>query len=124
MKAAISNQEQYAGCGSHYSLTPRIYIAQVLQSRSGVQCKERNFGTGVFRNDVEVVAKVWAALLIGSEARYTRSFDRVVSMLLGNAWNQAPYCEGSEVRHTHHAAERGPESKWNWFVHPVGVVVD
>ncbi|KAI6115848.1 hypothetical protein F5141DRAFT_1099196 [Pisolithus sp. B1] len=43
-----------------------------------------SFGTGVFRNDVEVVAKIWAALLTGSEARYTRSFDRIVFAILGS----------------------------------------
>ncbi|KAI6119050.1 hypothetical protein EDD16DRAFT_951789 [Pisolithus croceorrhizus] len=43
-----------------------------------------SFGTGVFRNDIEVVAKIWAALLTGSEARYRRSFDRIVFAILGS----------------------------------------
>ncbi|KAI6029236.1 hypothetical protein BKA83DRAFT_683359 [Pisolithus microcarpus] len=43
-----------------------------------------SFGTGVFRNDVEVVAKLWAALLTESEARYKSSFDRVVFAILGS----------------------------------------
>ncbi|KIK95763.1 hypothetical protein PAXRUDRAFT_32794 [Paxillus rubicundulus Ve08.2h10] len=42
-----------------------------------------SFGTGVFRNNVEVVARIWADLLTGQGARYKHSFDRVVFAILG-----------------------------------------
>lgn len=42
-----------------------------------------SFGTGVFQNDVKVVAKIWAELLTVKGARYWHSFDRVVFAILG-----------------------------------------
>ncbi|KAF8959967.1 hypothetical protein BDZ97DRAFT_1666501 [Flammula alnicola] len=44
-----------------------------------------SFGTGVFRNRVELVAGVWNELLVGEGARFKHSFDRVVFAILGNA---------------------------------------
>lgn len=44
-----------------------------------------SFGTGVFRNRVELVAEVWKDLLISDNARFKHSFDRVVFAILGNA---------------------------------------
>ncbi|KAF9525018.1 hypothetical protein CPB83DRAFT_860417 [Crepidotus variabilis] len=43
-----------------------------------------SFGTGVFRNRVELVATIWKELLVGDEARFARSFDRVVFAILGH----------------------------------------
>jgi uncharacterized protein (TIGR02452 family) len=37
-----------------------------------------SFGTGVFRNDVSMVADIWYDLLAEEGARFTHSFDRVV----------------------------------------------
>ncbi|KAH7909357.1 hypothetical protein BJ138DRAFT_1155472 [Hygrophoropsis aurantiaca] len=42
-----------------------------------------SFGTGVFQNSVELVAKIWADLLTADNARFKRSFDRVVFAILG-----------------------------------------
>ncbi|KAJ7641794.1 hypothetical protein FB45DRAFT_361866 [Roridomyces roridus] len=36
-----------------------------------------SFGTGVFMNEVDVVASIWAQLLCGPTARFARSFDYV-----------------------------------------------
>jgi uncharacterized protein (TIGR02452 family) len=36
------------------------------------------FGTGVFRNDVATVARIWAQLLITPDARFKDSFDRII----------------------------------------------
>ncbi|KAJ7105709.1 hypothetical protein C8R44DRAFT_715386 [Mycena epipterygia] len=36
-----------------------------------------SFGTGVFKNDVDTVAQIWAELLCGSSARFGRSFHYV-----------------------------------------------
>ncbi|KAF9479077.1 hypothetical protein BDN70DRAFT_913332 [Pholiota conissans] len=44
-----------------------------------------SFGTGVFRNRVELVAGVWKELLVGEHARFKDSFDRVVFAVLGSA---------------------------------------
>jgi uncharacterized protein (TIGR02452 family) len=42
-----------------------------------------SFGTGVFKNDVKVVARIWTELLTVKGARYRHSFDRVVFAILG-----------------------------------------
>jgi uncharacterized protein (TIGR02452 family) len=42
-----------------------------------------SFGTGVFRNDVSVVARLWVELLSAPGARFRRSFDRVLFAILG-----------------------------------------
>jgi uncharacterized protein (TIGR02452 family) len=57
------------------------------------------FGTGVFRNSVTTVARIWAHLLLVPEARFKDSFDRVIFAITGeetftnfqsafNAWGQ------------------------------------
>ena len=57
------------------------------------------FGTGVFRNSVTSVARIWAHLLLLPEARFKDSFDRVIFAITGeetfadfqktfNAWNR------------------------------------
>jgi uncharacterized protein (TIGR02452 family) len=42
-----------------------------------------SFGTGVFGNDVDVVAHIWADLLSVPNARFGRSFDRVMFAITG-----------------------------------------
>ncbi|KII95608.1 hypothetical protein PLICRDRAFT_222654 [Plicaturopsis crispa FD-325 SS-3] len=42
-----------------------------------------SFGTGVFRNDVDVVARLWAELLVVPGARFKESFDTVLFAILG-----------------------------------------
>jgi uncharacterized protein (TIGR02452 family) len=44
-----------------------------------------SFGTGVFRNRVEFVAGAWKELLVGKDARFKHSFDRVEFSILGDA---------------------------------------
>jgi len=41
-----------------------------------------SFGTGVFKNNVDVVARIWAELL---NARFKNSFDRVVFAIIGKS---------------------------------------
>ncbi|PPQ64172.1 hypothetical protein CVT24_008546 [Panaeolus cyanescens] len=43
-----------------------------------------SFGTGVFRNRVALVARVWKELLVGEQARFARSFDRVDMAIIDN----------------------------------------
>ncbi|KAJ2913097.1 hypothetical protein MD484_g7317, partial [Candolleomyces efflorescens] len=43
------------------------------------------FGTGVFKNKVDVVARLWAKLLVGRDARFGCSFDRVMFAITGDA---------------------------------------
>ncbi|KAH9485758.1 hypothetical protein JR316_0002673 [Psilocybe cubensis] len=63
-----------------------------------------SFGTGVFRNKVEVVADIWKNLLVGDNARFKHSFDRVVFAVLGHAtfqvFQQTFYEGGVEVQET------------------------
>lgn len=42
-----------------------------------------SFGTGVFRNNVNLVANIWADLLVEADARFRRSFDHVAFAILG-----------------------------------------
>jgi uncharacterized protein (TIGR02452 family) len=42
-----------------------------------------SFGTGVFRNKVDMVARIWAQHLSSPGARFQHSFDRVVFAILG-----------------------------------------
>lgn len=44
-----------------------------------------SFGTGVFRNNVNLVANIWADLLVETDARFRTSFDHVVFAILGKA---------------------------------------
>ena len=44
-----------------------------------------SFGTGVFRNRVKLIAGIWKELLVGKDARFKHSFDRVEFSILGNA---------------------------------------
>jgi uncharacterized protein (TIGR02452 family) len=41
------------------------------------------FGTGVFRNSVTIVARIWAHLLLVPEARFKDSFDRIFFAITG-----------------------------------------
>jgi uncharacterized protein (TIGR02452 family) len=43
-----------------------------------------SFGTGAFKNSVDMVVGLWAELLIGDEARFGKSFERVVFGVIGN----------------------------------------
>lgn len=42
-----------------------------------------SFGTGVFRNDVETVARLWTELLLAPDARFRQSFSNIVFAVLG-----------------------------------------
>ena len=44
-----------------------------------------SFGTGVFKNQVSLVAAIWAELLTAPCARFANSFDRVVFAILGRS---------------------------------------
>ncbi|KAJ7105681.1 hypothetical protein C8R44DRAFT_806650 [Mycena epipterygia] len=43
-----------------------------------------SFGTGVFQNDVDTVAEIWAELLCGSSARFGHSFHYVALAVIDN----------------------------------------
>jgi len=42
------------------------------------------FGTGMSRNDVAIVARIWAHLLIVPDARFKDSFDRIIFAITGD----------------------------------------
>jgi uncharacterized protein (TIGR02452 family) len=42
------------------------------------------FGTGVFKNRVDVIARLWARLLVNRKSRFTYSFDRVIFAITGD----------------------------------------
>ncbi|TFK50930.1 hypothetical protein OE88DRAFT_1660072 [Heliocybe sulcata] len=44
-----------------------------------------SFGTGVFKNDVGMVARIWAELLCGQQSRFKDVFDRVLFAIIGKA---------------------------------------
>ncbi|KAJ3505089.1 hypothetical protein NLJ89_g7597 [Agrocybe chaxingu] len=41
------------------------------------------FGTGVFRNSISTVARIWAHLLLTPDARYKDSFERIIFAITG-----------------------------------------
>lgn len=41
-----------------------------------------SFGTGAFKNNVDVVAHIWKELLANEDARFRTSFDRVVFAII------------------------------------------
>ncbi|KAF9445319.1 hypothetical protein P691DRAFT_805801 [Macrolepiota fuliginosa MF-IS2] len=43
-----------------------------------------SFGTGVFKNSVDIVADLWAELLVGQDARFGKSFKRVIFGVIGH----------------------------------------
>ncbi|EPQ55221.1 hypothetical protein GLOTRDRAFT_76540 [Gloeophyllum trabeum ATCC 11539] len=43
-----------------------------------------SFGTGVFKNDVATVARIWAELLCAPGARFKNIFDRVLFAIIGH----------------------------------------
>ncbi|KAJ3558597.1 hypothetical protein NP233_g11477 [Leucocoprinus birnbaumii] len=43
-----------------------------------------SFGTGAFKNKVEMVVDIWSELLLGDDSRFGRSFDRVVFGVIDN----------------------------------------
>jgi uncharacterized protein (TIGR02452 family) len=44
-----------------------------------------SFGTGAFKNKVDMVVDLWTELLLGEDARFGKSFDRVVFGVIDNA---------------------------------------
>jgi uncharacterized protein (TIGR02452 family) len=52
--------------------------------REGVRhCVLGSFGTGVFQNDVGMVARIWADLLVTPQARFANSFTQVAFAIIG-----------------------------------------
>ena len=81
-------REQNSQDESDLDAAMRERMARVLYlfERQGVRnLVLGSFGTGVFRNRVELVAEAWKELLVGKKARFRHSFDRVVFAILGNA---------------------------------------
>ncbi|KAH0829092.1 hypothetical protein J3R83DRAFT_2556 [Lanmaoa asiatica] len=60
-------------------------ILSVMEQQGAKNVVLGSFGTGVFRNSVEMVARIWADLLTSKGARYRSSFDRVVFAILGTS---------------------------------------
>ncbi|KAJ8584533.1 hypothetical protein M405DRAFT_826583 [Rhizopogon salebrosus TDB-379] len=61
-------------------------MARIFFSFEQQGCKNivlGSFGTGVFRNKVDVVARLWDELLVGDGARFNAPFDRVVFGIFG-----------------------------------------
>jgi uncharacterized protein (TIGR02452 family) len=56
-------------------------ILYLLEKKGAKNIVLGSFGTGVFRNDIEVVARLWAELLM---TRFRSSFDRVIFAISGH----------------------------------------
>jgi uncharacterized protein (TIGR02452 family) len=59
-----------------------LYLFEIKEIRNIVLGA---FGTGVFKNDIEMVARLWARLLVDDNARFKHSFDRVIFAITGDA---------------------------------------
>jgi uncharacterized protein (TIGR02452 family) len=60
-------------------------ILFLLEKRGVQNLVLGSFGTGVFQNHVDVVARLWACLLTMPTARFKNSFSHIVFAILGNA---------------------------------------
>ena len=58
-------------------------ILYLFESKGARNIILGTFGTGVFRNSVTTVTRIWAHLLLGPEARFKDSFDRVIFAISG-----------------------------------------
>ncbi|KAG9312191.1 hypothetical protein JVU11DRAFT_7488 [Chiua virens] len=59
-------------------------ILSLMEQQGAKNLVLGSFGTGAFRNNVEVVARIWEDLLMSKNARYRSSFDRIVFAILGS----------------------------------------
>lgn len=75
------------------------------------------FGTGVFRNDVAIVARIWAHLLIVPDARFKDSFDRIIFAITGDKtfgdFQSAFEAWGKPRAHGIKSSRRGPLTQWS-----------
>ncbi|KAG8220419.1 hypothetical protein J3R82DRAFT_3110 [Butyriboletus roseoflavus] len=60
-------------------------ILSLMEQQGAKSLVLGSFGTGVFRNSVKMVARIWADLLTSKGARYRSSFDHVVFAILGTS---------------------------------------
>jgi len=82
LRERISEDES----GIYVAMKERMARILFLFERQGVRnVVLGSFGTGVFRNSVELVAGIWAELLTAEDARFKRSFDHVVFAILGHS---------------------------------------
>ncbi|KAF9477461.1 hypothetical protein BDN70DRAFT_810647 [Pholiota conissans] len=58
-------------------------ILYVFEKQGASNLVLGTFGTGVFRNDVATVARLWAHLLVVPEARFKHSFERIIFAITG-----------------------------------------
>ncbi|KAJ7759650.1 hypothetical protein B0H16DRAFT_1534025 [Mycena metata] len=56
-----------------------------------------SFGTGVFQNDVDMVAQIWAEFLSGPSARFGHSFDYVAFAVVDN-WTYTRFKDAFEKK--------------------------
>jgi len=87
VNAGVARRKIHDGDESKIEVTMRERMARILYlfEQKGVDnLVLGSFGTGVFRNNVEVVARIWHELLVGDNARFRRSFRRVVFAILGH----------------------------------------
>ena len=72
--------------GIYAAMKERMARILFLFERHGVRhVVLGSFGTGVFRNSVEMVAGIWAELLTAEDARFKHSFDHVYFAILGHS---------------------------------------
>lgn len=60
-------------------------ILYLFESRGIRNIVLGSFGTGVFRNNVDVVTGIWLELLKGEGARFRHSFDHAVFAVIGGS---------------------------------------
>ena len=72
--------------GIYIAMKERMARILFLFERHGVRhVVLGSFGTGVFRNSVEMVAGIWAELLNKEDSRFKHSFDHVYFAILGHS---------------------------------------
>lgn len=80
------NHSDPAGLEKLFESQMRERMARILflfESRGAQNLVLGSFGTGVFQNHVDMVARIWVDLLSVPDARFKTSFSRVVFAILG-----------------------------------------
>ncbi|KAG2142340.1 hypothetical protein DEU56DRAFT_870627 [Suillus clintonianus] len=86
VRRQIGNSVAHDEVENQIEATMRERMARILflfEQQGSKNIVLGSFGTGVFRNNVEVVARLWSQLLVGDAARFNASFDRVVFGIIG-----------------------------------------
>ncbi|KAI0785817.1 hypothetical protein C8Q75DRAFT_799952 [Abortiporus biennis] len=84
VNAGVAQRKPEVGAQVEDVMRERMSRILFLFERKGIRhIVLGSFGTGAFRNDVGMVARIWAELLMEKRGRFQTSFENVVFAILG-----------------------------------------